>query len=252
MKKVNKKARFMTFYVLVLLILGLSVILTTVNVTKNKILAKTDEIMQNALVNIEECENEIKLRAIFDDELNNGFKKINVTNSEKEEFNSQMLNDKLVNLLIESKEYVDTDMFVKFDNGSFIDGQMFKSLYYYNNIKDMNFDLINSQALARFGKYIDKSNVSALYNGESVLLDLNTYHKDYILKLRDVYYNENEKVIDLYFDSIYPSMIEDLDEYRNPKKIDYNTDEVIYIYKITLKKVGNSYQYLAIDRYDTK
>lgn len=246
MRKVNRKRRFMAFYVLVLLIVGLSVVLAAIKITNDRVIAKNNEVIENALQNIAEDEKELKFRAIFDNEFTEGYKEIKLSAQDKENINSKMLEDKSVLYMIESKEYSE-DGFFRFDNGIFSDGQMLEVAYYSQNVENIGFNSLNKKIYKMFGKYIEKENVATLYENDKLLLDSNKIHNNYILKVRNLYFNSENNTYDIFIDSIFPDYLEDVEEYMKASKVEYSNDDIVHVYKLRVKNVNGSYEYLSLD-----
>lgn len=250
MGKINKKARFMTFYVLFLLIVGLSVILVTANITNGKIAAKNEEIEQNALISLREDEEELNFRRFINQDLSEGYEKIYLSNNEIIDINSKILNNSYINLMLEAKEFVDEDLTVNFDDGIFTSYEMLKTIIYNAGNKDISIEDLNKEALKIFGSEIKLSDVSSLYQDGKVNIDLDVKHKDYILKFKEIHYNKVTQTYDVYINSIYPDFVENIELYKNPSNLDYNQDDIIHTYKLKIQKVGEDYRFDSIYMYN--
>ena len=249
MKKINKKARFMAFYVLFLLIIGLSVILVTANITNGKIAARNEEIEQNALISLKEDEEELNFRKFINQDLSEGYEKIYLSNNEIIDINSRILNNSYINLMLEAKEFVDEDLTVNFDDGIFTSSEMLKTIIYNTGNKDMSIEDLNREAFKLFGNEIKFSDVNVLYENGNINIDLDVKHKDYILKFKEIHYNKVTETYDVYINSIYPDLVENIESYRSPLNLNYNQDDIIHTYKLKIQKVGEDYRFDSIYMY---
>lgn len=248
MYKRDDKARFLVLYGLSLLVLGLCVMLVASKITNNKILAKSEEIMQNALKNIEENEKEVFENSIYSSEFESGYKFIKLDDNKKQEINNQILENEYINLIIQAKEYIGDNGYLNFNNGEFTDEEMTYVILSSKNISNMQISDLKEESINIFASGINESNINNLINEGKVNFEINTFNKESILKINKVF--KNDSYYDVYIDEIYPNSPEKYDEYKLNSKIDYNSEEIVNMYKLHVEHVDNSYKFISVESYN--
>lgn len=247
MYKRDDKSRFLILYGLTLLVLGLCVMLVAAKVTNSRILANNEERMQDALKNIEENEKDILENYIYSDEIENGYKLINLGTDKKEQINFDILTNSLIDLLISTKEYTDYNGYFAFNSGDFTSDEMMNYVLSLENTNSMDILTLKNESDLIFGKQLKEEEISYYVNNGIVNIDEKLPNKECILKVKKVFKNSENSSYDIFVDEIYPVNPEDYETYKQSSKTYYSEEEIVNTYKIRVNCVDNVYKFVSIE-----
>lgn len=247
MYKRDDKARFLVLYGLTLLVLGLCVMLVAAKITNSRVLANSEERMQDALKNIEENEKDILENLVYSNEIQDGYKLINIAENQEEQINSNILTNSLISLLISSKEYTDYNGYFAFNNGDFTSEEMMKIILSIENTYSMELLTLKNKSDLIFGKQLNEKEISYYVDNGIVNIDKKSSNKECILKVGKVFKNDQKSSYDIFIDEIYPVNPEDYETYKQSSKIYYSEDEIVNTYKIRVNCVDNVYKFDSVE-----
>ena len=175
------------FYVLVLTVLGLSVLLIVSKMTNKKVLAKSEEVIENSLKSIDETEQANNVINKY-----NSFKgeTVKLSNDDKIKINEDLIQTVQIDRLIDTRIYVNDSYRLAFKDGKVEDEDIFTAVG--KSIKDiddeyLDADKINSISQKVFGKEINFSSLGYEVIDNKVKFDDSTYCTgEYNLKIKKV------------------------------------------------------------------
>lgn len=191
------------FYVLVLTVLGLSVLLVVSKMTNKKVLAKSEEVIENSLKSIDETEQANNVINKY-----NSFKgeAVKLSNDDKIKINEDLIQTVQIDRLIDARIYVNDSYRLAFRDGKVEDEDIFTAVG--KSIKDiddeyLDADKINSISQKVFGKEIDFSSLGYEVLDNKVKFDDNTYCTgEYNLKIKKVLKNNETGEFFVYLDDV--------------------------------------------------
>lgn len=191
------------FYVLVLTVLGLSVLLVVSKMTNKKVLAKSEEVIENSLKSIDETEQANNVINKY-----NSFKgeAVKLSNDDKIKINEDLIQTVQIDRLIDARSYVNDSYRLAFRDGKVEDEDIFTAVG--KSIKDiddeyLDADKINSISQKVFGKEIDFSSLGYEVVDNKVKFDDNTYRTgEYNLKVKKVLKNNETGEFFVYLDDV--------------------------------------------------
>lgn len=247
------------FYVLVLVIIGLSVILVVSKITNKIVIAHSEAIIQDALKD----EKVIEVEDEFKDNLNvdgiqDGYTRISLNGMKLINANKSLNEFEILKNILEIREYIDESYHLCFRNGVFTDEEMVEIITsQIDDDNDSNLKIstskLNEISNKIFSKEVNLSNTNYVTEDGQIDVKKVSYIKDYILKINKVYFNSESNIYDIYIDNIYPSDISKIDEYRSENVIDYMNSEIKNTYKLRVQKVDNEeYKLISLYCYNFK
>ncbi len=247
------------FYVLVLVIIGLSVILVVSKITNKIVIAHSEAIIQDALKD----EKVIEVEDEFKDNLNvdgiqDGYTRISLNGMKLINANKSLNEFEILKNILEIREYIDESYHLCFRNGVFTDEEMVEIITsQIDDDNDSNLKIstskLNEISNKIFSKEVNLSNTNYVTEDGQIDVKKVSYIKDYILKINKVYFNSESNIYDIYIDNIYPSDISKIDEYRSENVIDYMNSEIKNTYKLRVQKVDNGeYKLISLYCYNFK
>lgn len=191
------------FYVLVLTVLGLSILLIVSKMTNKKVLAKSEEIIENSLKSIDETEQANNIINKY-----NSFKgeTVKLSNDDKIKINEDLIQTVQIDRLIDTRIYVNDSYRLAFKDGKVEDEDIFTAVG--KSIKDiddeyLDADKINSISQKVFGKEINFSSLGYEVVDNKVKFDDNTYRTgEYNLKVKKVLKNNETGEFFVYLDDV--------------------------------------------------
>lgn len=244
------------FYVLVLIAVGLAVILMVTKINNKIIIASNQKVIENSLKKV----NDVEVKDEFVDKIDlsgvAGYEEIKLTSNEKIDINSKLASAKLINEILERREYVNNSYRLSFKSGKIDENdkiEIISNIYFEadDGIITVSVEDLNKKSQEIFGSNIDFSNSNYSTTDDKVsVIEIITI-KEFILKINKVYKTDAEGIYEVYIDSIYPSNESNLELYKDAKVIDYMNSEILNTYKFTVKSVGkDDYRILAVYCYD--
>ncbi len=191
------------FYVLVLTVLGLSILLIVSKMTNKKVLAKSEEVIENSLKSIDETEQANNVINKY-----NSFKgeTVKLSNDDKIKINEDLIQTVQIDRLIDTRIYVNDSYRLAFKDGKVENEDIFTAVG--KSIKDiddeyLDADKINSISQKVFGKEINFSSLGYEVVDNKVKFDDSTYCTgEYNLKIKKVLKNNETGEFFVYVDDV--------------------------------------------------